>query len=105
MGLRIELPEDLVHDLEQEAVHRHVSIVEIIREALHTWRVSREAAEIDREQARQILQNRGLLCQLPPELAAHAQPLTVEELDRLATKAAKVGPLSELIVQERRGEA
>jgi hypothetical protein len=29
----------------------------------------------------------------------------VEELDRLATKAAKVGPLSELIVQERRGEA
>jgi hypothetical protein len=105
MGSRIELPEDLVHDLEQEAVSRHVSVVEIIREALHAWQVSRDAAENDRERVRQILQDRGLLCQLPTELAAHAQPLTVEELDRLATKAAKAGPLSELIIQERRGEA
>lgn len=105
MGLRIELPEDLVHDLEQEALRGHVSVVEIIREVLHTWRVGREAAENDLERVRQILQDRGLLCQLPKELAAHAQPLTVEELDRLATKAAKAGPLSELIVQERRGEA
>jgi len=104
MVSRIELPEDLVHDLDQEAVRRQVSVVEIIREALHTWRISREAGENDREWVRQILQDRGLLCQLPTELAAHAQPLTVEELDQLATKAAKAGPLSELIVQERRGE-
>jgi len=55
MELRIQLPEDLVHDLEQEAVRRHVSVVEIIREALHTWRVSREAAENDRE--REVLSN------------------------------------------------
>jgi predicted transcriptional regulator len=55
MGLRIELPEDLAHDLEEEAVRRHVSVVEIIREALHTWRVSREAAENDRE--REVLSN------------------------------------------------
>jgi Ribbon-helix-helix protein, copG family len=105
MGLRIELPDDLAHDLEQEAIHRHVSVIEIIREALHTWRVSRDAAENDRERVRQILQDRGLLCQLSTELAAHAQPLTIEELDRLATKAAKAGPLSELIIRERRGEA
>ena len=105
MGLRIEFPEDLVHDLEKEASRRHVSIIEIIREALHTLRVSREAAENDRERVKQVLQDRGLLCQLPTELFAHAQPLTVEELDRLASKAAKGGPLSELIVQERRGEA
>ena len=52
----------------------------------------------------QVLQDRGLLCQLPTELGAHAQPLTVEELDQLATKAAQGGPLSELIIQERRGE-
>jgi hypothetical protein len=39
----------------------------------------------------QVLQDRGLLCQLPTELGAHAQPLTVEELGRLATKAAQVG--------------
>jgi hypothetical protein len=105
MGLRIELPEDLIRDLEQEAVRRHVSVIEIIREALHAWRVSSDAAENDRERIKQILQDRGLLCQLPTELAAHAQPLTVEELDLLATKAAKAGPLSELIIQERRGEA
>ena len=104
MELRIELPEDLVHDLEQEAVRRHVSVVEIIREALHIRRVGREAAENDRERVRQILEDKGLLCQLPPELAAHAQPLTIEELDQLATKAAKAGPLSEVIVQEGRGE-
>jgi hypothetical protein len=45
MGLRIELPGDLVHDLEQEAVSRHVAVVEMIREALHAWGVSRDAAE------------------------------------------------------------
>jgi hypothetical protein len=105
MGLRIELPEDLVHDLEQEATRRHVSLVEIIREALHIWRASRETPENDRERVMQVLRDRGLLCQLPSELAACAQPLSVEELDQLATKAAQGRPLSELIVQERRGEA
>jgi hypothetical protein len=35
MSLRIELPEDLIQDLEQEAARRHVHLDEIIREALH----------------------------------------------------------------------
>jgi hypothetical protein len=104
MGLRIELPEDLVHDLEQEAMRRHVSVVEIMRQALRIWQVSRPAPENDRERVMQALQGRGLLCELPAEFAAWAQPLTVEELDQLATKAAQGHPLSELIVQERRGE-
>ena len=104
MGLRIELPEDLVHDLEQEARRRHVSVVEIMRQALRIWQVSRPAPENDRERVLQALQGRGLLSELPAEFAAWAQPLTVEELDQLATKAAQGHPLSELIVQERRGE-
>ena len=70
MGLRIELPEASVHDLEQEAVRRHVSVVEMIREALPTWEASRAAAENDRERVRQILQDRGLLCQLPTGLGS-----------------------------------
>ena len=53
----------------------------------------------------QVLPARGLLCELPAALAAGAQPLAVEALDLLATKAAQGGPVSELIVQERRGEA
>ena len=104
MGLRIELPEDLVHDLEQEAVRRHVSVIEIIREALHIWQASRATPETDQKRVMQVMQDKGLLCQLPAELVACAQPLTLEELDLLATKAAQGGPLSELIVQERRGE-
>ena len=104
MGLRIELPEDLVHDFEQEAMRRHVSVVEIMRQALRIWQVSRPAPEHDRERVMQALQGRGLLCELPAKFAAWAQPLTVEELDQLATKAAQGHPLSELIVQERRGE-
>ena len=104
MGLRIELPEDLVHDLEQEAARQHVSPTETIREALHMWKVSHETSESDRERVIQVLRHSGLLCQFPSELAASVQPLTVEELDRLATKAAQGRPLSELIVQERRGE-
>ena len=104
MGLRIELPEDLVHDLEQEAVRRHVSVIEIIREALHIWQASRATPETDRKRVMQVLQDKGLLCQLPAELVFCEQPLTIEELDQLAIKAAKGGPLSELIDQERRGE-
>jgi hypothetical protein len=105
MPLRIELPDDLIRDLEQEATRRHIPLTGLIREALHMWWASREAPVNDRERVMQVLGDRGLLCQLPAELTACAQPLTGEELDRLAIKAAQGGRLTELIVQERRGEA
>jgi hypothetical protein len=104
MPLRIELPDDLIRDLEQEAARQRIRLAEIISEALHLWRASRAASADDRERVMQVLRVRGLLCELPAELAG-AQPLAVEELDLLATKAAQGGPVSELIVQERRGEA
>ena len=105
MSLRIELPDDLIHDLEQEAARHHIPLAEIISEALHLWRASRMASAHDRERVMQVLQARGLLCELPAELTAGAQPLAGEELNVLATKAAQGGPVSELIVQERHGEA
>jgi hypothetical protein len=104
MAMKIDLPEDLMLDIEQEALRRHVSPADIIREALHLWRANRQLPTSDRERVMQVLQDRGLLCQLPTELGAHVQPLTIEELDRLATKAAQGGPLSEFIIRERRGE-
>jgi hypothetical protein len=104
MALSIELPEDLIRDLELEASRRHVPLAEIIRDALQIWRASRKAPINDRERVIQVLQEKGLLCQNPTDLAANAQPLAVEELDQLASKVAEGGPLSELIVQERRGE-
>jgi len=104
MPLRIELPDDLAHDLEQESARQHLSLAEVIREALCVWKARREAPASDRERVMRVLRERGLLCQLPEELATHAQPLTAEELDGLATRAAPGGPLSELIVGERRGE-
>ena len=104
MPLRIELPDDLIHDLEQEAARQRIPLAEIISEALHLWRASRVASAHDRERVMQVLQARGLLCELPAELAAGAQPLAGEELDLLATKAAQGGPVAELIVHERRGE-
>jgi len=105
MPLRIELPDDLIQDLEQEAARQHIPLAEIISEALHLWRASRATSAHDRERVMQALRARGLLCELPAELAAGAQPIAGEELDVLATKAAQGGPVSELIVQERRGEA
>jgi hypothetical protein len=81
MGLRIELPEDLVHDLEQAAARQHVFLTEIVREALHMWEVSHETSASDRARAIQVLWDSGLLCQFPSELAASVQPLTVEGLD------------------------
>jgi hypothetical protein len=104
MPLRIELPDDLAHDLEQEGARQHLSLAEVIREALRVWKASREAPASDRERVMRVLRERGLLCQLPEELATHAQPLTAEELDGLTTRAAQGGPLSELIVRERRRE-
>ena len=104
MSLQIELPNDLVHDLEQEASRQHLSLAEIIREALHMWKASHGAPVNERQRVIRVLQERGLLCQLPEELAAHAQPLTAEELDQLGARAAQGGPLSDLIMRERRGE-
>jgi hypothetical protein len=104
MPLRIELPDDLVHDLEQEGARQHLSLAEVIRQALRVWKAGREAPASDRERIMRVLQERGLLCQFPEELAASAQPLTAEELDELAMRAAQGGPVSELIVRERRGE-
>jgi hypothetical protein len=104
MSLRIELPEDLIQDLEQEAARRHVHLDEIIREALHAWRANRATATNERERVIQVLREKGLLGRLPAELSARAQPITIAELERLAAKAAQGGPVSELIMQERRGE-
>src|SRR2546428_9124040 len=55
MSLRIELPDDLIHDLEQEAAHQRISLAEIISEALHLWRVSRAAPATHPETGRQML--------------------------------------------------
>jgi len=104
MPVSIELPEDLLHDLEHEAARRRVSPAEIIREALSMWRASQKTPANDRQRIMQVLHDKGLLCTLPTELTAHAQPLTVEELHQRAAKAAQGGPLSDLIIQERRGE-
>jgi hypothetical protein len=104
MPLRIELPDDLVHDLEQESARQHLSLSEVIRQALRVWKAGREAPASDRERVIRVLRERGLLCQLPEEFATPAPPLTAEELDRLAMQAAQGGSVSELIVRERRGE-
>ena len=104
MSLRIELPDDLVHELEQEVVRQHLSLAEIIREALNVWRTNREVQTSDREGIIRVLQERGLLCEFPESLTTESQHLKTEELNRLATRAAQGGPLSELIVRERRGE-
>jgi hypothetical protein len=57
-----------------------------------------------RERIIHVLRGKGLLCRLPTELTAHAQPIAIEELKRLAAKAAQGGPVFELIGQERREE-
>ena len=78
MPMRIELPDDLIHDLEQEATRQRIPLAEINSEALHLWRMSRASSAYDRERVMQVLRARGLLCELPAELAAGAQPLAIE---------------------------
>jgi hypothetical protein len=73
MPLRIELPEDLIHDLEQEASRRHVLLAEMIREVLQMWRASRETPAHDRELRveEDVIQCAvGLVNQYPPRTAA-----------------------------------
>jgi hypothetical protein len=102
MSSRIELPDDLVQELEQEVARQQRSLAEIIRAALHTWRTNRPTSE--REDIIRVLQQRGLLCQLPESLTTEVQPLSTEELEHLASRAAQAGPVSDLIIRERRGE-
>jgi hypothetical protein len=77
---------------------------EIIRQALHAWKEGRHPPAGDREQVKRLLQERGLLCELPVSLTAPTRPLATEELGELARRAAEGGPVSALIIQERRGE-
>lgn len=100
MAGTVELPDDLLHGLEQELAHPPA---EIIRQALHAWKVDRHPPAEGREQGKRLLQDRGLLCELPAALTAQARPLAPEELEELATKAAQGGPVSALIIKERRG--
>jgi len=104
MAGTVELPDDLLHDLEQEVARWHMPPAEILRQALHAWKTGRHPPAGDREQVKRLLQDRGLLCELPATLTAQARPLAAEELEELATKAAQGGPVSALIVKERRGE-
>jgi len=104
MSGRVELPEDLVEDLEQEAARWHLPLAEILRRALRVWRASQEPAVPERERVMRVLRDQGLLCQLPAALVAGVQRLAPEEVDELARKASQEGPVSALIVKERRGE-
>jgi hypothetical protein len=99
----MELPDDLAQDLEQELTRSHLSLAEFLRETLLMWKAHQAASASEREQVIRVLQEKGLLCQLPSDLVAHGQPLTAEELERLAMQAAQGGPLSELILRERHG--
>jgi Ribbon-helix-helix protein, copG family len=96
MGLRIELPEDLVHDLEQEAARQHVSLAEIIREALHMWKVGHETSESDRERVIQVLRDSGLLCQFP---SACANAFESFLLDCRQGVEGSIGPLYSVLSQ------
>ena len=62
MPLRIELPDDLAHDLEQEGARQHLSLADVIREALRVWKASREASARDQERVMCMLRERELLC-------------------------------------------
>ena len=103
MPLKMELPDDLLQELEHELTQHHFSLAEFIREALPMWKAHQAASANEREQVIRVLQEKGLLCQLPSDLVAHGQSLTAEELERLAMQAAQGGPLSELILRERHG--
>ena len=99
MSLRIELPDDLVRELEQEVARQELSLAEVIREALHIWRTSRESPTPDRAEIVRVLQERGLLCKLPESLTSKVQPLTPEELERLGNRAAQEGPASNSLLE------
>jgi hypothetical protein len=80
-----------VRELEQEVARQELSLAEIIREALHMWRTSREGLTPDRAEIVRVLQEQGLLCKLPESLTTAAQPLTTEELEHLGNRAAQEG--------------
>jgi hypothetical protein len=104
MAGTVELPDDLLQDLEQEVARWQMPPAEIIRQALHAWKAGRHPPAGDREQVKRLLQERGLLCELPATLTEQARPLATEELDELSRRAAQGGPVSALIIKERRGE-
>jgi hypothetical protein len=100
----VELPDDLLQDLEQEVARWHIPLADLIRQGLRAWKSGHPSPAEDREHVKRLLQDRGWLCELPATLTAQARPLAAEELEELATKAAQGGPVSTLIVKERRGE-
>jgi hypothetical protein len=50
MPLRMELPDDLAQDLEQELTRSHLSLAEFLRETLLMWKAHQAASASEREQ-------------------------------------------------------
>lgn len=98
--LAIEVPDSVVAELETVAQERRCSVSEVLFERVSTTPVERSTNK--RDQVLHQLREEGLLT--PPSLT-----LSVEERERLdkrrlelARKLGKAGPLSEIIIQERR---
>ena len=59
MSLRIDLPDDLVRELEQEVARQELSLAEVIREALHMWRTSPRAQRQTEQRSSASCKRRG----------------------------------------------
>jgi hypothetical protein len=68
MPVRIELPKDLIDELEQEAALWHLPLAEILREALQVCKASREPTVQERDRVIRTLRDRGCSANSPQPL-------------------------------------
>ena len=97
--LILEISEALAQQLERMAAEQQKSTQQLAVEQLESA-VAPTALTLQ-EKYEQFVKESGLFVEVPEEVKRRYQPVSEEELRRLAAKLGAAGPLSEVIIEER----
>lgn len=98
--LTVDVPEELAARLSRAAAEQNKSVEQLIVEQLTT--VAEPASESLAERYERLIKESGLFINIPEEERQKHHPVSEERLRELAAEFGKAGPLSEVIIAERK---
>jgi hypothetical protein len=97
--LILEISDALAGQLERMAAAQQKSAEQLAVEQLESA-VAPAGGTLE-ERYERFFKESGLFVEVPEEVKRRYQPMSEEELDKLAAKLGAAGPLSEVIIEER----
>ena len=98
--LILEISDALAEQLERMAAEQQKTAQQLAVEQLES--AVAPAGMTLEERYERFFKESGLFVQVPEEVKRRYKPMSEEELQKLAAKLGEAGPLSELIIEERK---